>query len=483
MKDLTQGRIEAHLLRMSGAIFLSMLMGVQFSLVNIYWLGQLGSRAQAAVTLAGIPMMLLFTLMPIISMGSGILISHAVGAKDQTRANLIFNEAFGASLIVMALIGAIAWVERETFGAAMTTDPETAALIATYFEWFIPSIVVQIPLFVLAMALEFTGDVRAGTIAQTATVVLNAIITPILMFGWFGAPSMGIAGAGLAAFIACGIIMLGLVAYSFRKASYLSLQPRIWFKRPQELWGALKVGLPTGIESGLVAAYLLVVALLLRPFGPVEQAAFGIGHRLFQAALMPLMALSSATCVLVGQSYGAGLASRVRDTLRISLTLGLIVAPFLLLVFESFAPWICSQFSDDAAVIAAGAVFLRIGALTLIPSSVAYAIFAVLSGMGNTRASLFTQIVYAVLVVVPAYGLSTMPGFKPSWLWTVMVGAGCVQALMAWYFLRKHFSKNVDQLQADQVPPMKVVETISDTIADVGAAHLQPKFEPQGTSR
>jgi putative MATE family efflux protein len=477
MRDLTQGRIDAHLLRISGAIFLSMLMGTLFSLVNIYWLGQLGPRAQAAVTLAGIPMMLLLTLMPIVSMGSGILISHAVGAKDQARANVIFNEAFGASLIALALIGTIAWVERDAFGSAMTTDRETAALIAAYFRWFIPSIVVQIPLFVMAMALEFTGNVRAGTIAQSATVVLNAIITPILMFGWLGVPSMGITGAGLASFIACGITMLGLLAYSFRKASYLTLRPRIWFKRPQELWRALKIGLPTGIESGLVAAYLLVIALLLRPFGPVEQAAFGIGHRLFQAALMPLMALSSATCVLVGQSYGAGLASRVRETMRTSLTLGLIVAPLLLLFFESFAPWICSRFSNDEAVIAAGSVFLRIGALTLIPSSIAYAIFAVLSGMGNTRASLFTQISYAVLVVVPAYGLSTMPGFKPSWLWTVMVGAGCVQALMAWYFLRKHFGRCIDQL-----PTMTVVETIADKIADAGAAPLRPKLEAQGSS-
>ncbi len=448
MKDLTQGRIDAHLLRMSGAFFLNMLMGSLFSLVNIYWLGRLGAHAQAAVTLAGIPIMLLLTLMPIVSMGAGILISHAVGAKDQTRANQIFNEAFGASLIVIALIGAFAWIERESFGLLMTSDHETAALIAIYFRWFIPSIVVQLPLFVLATALEFTGNLRAGTIAQTATVVLNAILTPILMFGWLGMPRLGLTGTGLASFIACSITMLGVLLYFARSNAYLSMRPAIWWSRPKELWTALKIGLPTGIESGLVAAYLLVIALLLRPFGATEQAAFGIGYRVFQSALMPLMALSGATCVIVGQSYGAGLAKRVREALRTSLLLGLIVAPMILLAIESFAPWICSRFSEDAEVIAAGAIFLRIGALTLIPSSIAYVVFAVLSGMGNTRASLFTQITYATLVIVPACALSQMPQFKPSWLWTVMVAAGCVQAGMAWYFLRKDFGNRVDQLQA-----------------------------------
>jgi putative MATE family efflux protein len=453
MKDLTQGRIDAHLMRMSGAFLLNMLMGALFSLGNIYWLGRLGAQAQAAVTLSGIPMMLLLTLMPVISMGAGILISHAVGAKDRERANRIFNEAFGASMLLIAGIGTFAWIQREAFGHLMTNDPDTTALIATYTRWFIPSIVVQLPLFVLAGALEFTGNVRAGTIAQSATVILNAILTPILMFGWLGMPKLGLTGTGMASFIACSITMLCMLVYFARSNAYLSMRPSIWFSRPKELWGALKIGLPIGIEGGLVAGYLLVIALLLRPFGPVEQAAFGIGHRLFQVALMPLMALSSATCVIVGQNHGAGLGRRVHESLRTSLIIGGIVGPALLIVFESFAPWICSRFSDDAAVVAAGSVFLRIGALTFIPSGIAYAVFAVLSGMGNTRASLFTQIVYAALVVVPAFALSRIAEFKPSWLWTVMVIAGCVQASMAWYFLRRDFGKRVDQ-----APPMPAAE-------------------------
>ncbi len=472
MKDLTQGRIDVHLIRMSGAFLLNMLMGVLFSLGNIYWLGRLGAQAQAAVTLSGIPMMLLLTLMPVISMGAGILIAHAVGAKDQVRANRIFNEAFGASLIAITLIGTVAWMNREAFGRLMTTDTETAALIATYTRWFIPSIVVQLPLFVLAGALEFTGNVRAGTIAQSATVVLNAILTPILMFGWLGMPKLGLTGTGMASFIACSITMLCMLAYFSRSNAYLSMRPAIWFTRPQELWGALKIGLPIGIEGGLVAAYLLVIALLLRPFGPVEQAAFGIGHRVFQAALMPLMALSAATCVIIGQSHGAGLGHRVREALRTSLIIACIVGPTLLIVFESFAPWICSRFSDDAAVIAAGSVFLRIGALTFIPSSGAYVVFAVLSGMGNTRASLFTQIAYAALVMVPAFVLSQMPGFKPSWLWTVMVVAGCVQALLAWYFLRRHFNSNVDPLAAATAAELGTAASVAELSTAAPAAKL-----------
>lgn len=448
MKDLTTGRIETHLARMSGAILLNMLAGNLFALINLYWLGRLGPHAQAAVTLAGFPMMLLLTLMPIVGVGAGILISHAVGGGDRARANRIFNEAFGAALLFMAAFGTVAWIERDAFGRLLTSDADTAALIATYFRWFVPSIVVQLPMYIVASALEFTGNVRTGTIAQLSTLALNAVLAPLLMFGWLGLPALGVAGTGMATFLACGLTMIGVLAWFARSDTYLRLQPAVWMSRPRELWGALKIGLPTGIESAIVAVYLLAIALLLRPFGADEQAAFGVGQRVFQSLLMPLMALSSATCVIVGQSHGAGLADRVRDTLRRSLRVGLVLAPVMLLAIELGAPWLCGLFTDDAAVAVACTRFLRVAAITLLPSAVSYLVFAALSGTGYTRASLFTQIVYASTVVVMAFVLSRLPGFRPAWLWTTMAAAGFVQAGMAVWFARRHFGRRDGVLPA-----------------------------------
>lgn len=452
MKDLTTGRIETHLARMSGAILLNMLAGNLFALINLYWLGRLGPHAQAAVTLAGFPMMLLLTLMPVVGMGAGILISHAVGGGDRDRANRIFNEAFGAALLFMGVLGVVGWIERDAFGRLLTSDADTATLIATYFRWFIPAIVVQLPMYIVASALEFTGNVRTGTIAQLATVALNAVLAPVLMFGWLGLPALGVTGTGMATFLACGLTMLGVFAYFTLSDTYLRLQPSVWVSRPRELWGALKIGLPTGIESAVVAVYLLAIALLLRPFGADEQAAFGVGQRVFQSVLMPLMALSSATCVIVGQSHGAGLADRVRDTLRRSLRVGLVLAPLMLLAIELGAPWICGLFTDDAAVAAACARFLRIAAITLVPSAISYLVFAALSGTGYTRASLITQVVYASTVVVIAFVLSRLPGFRPAWLWTTMAAAGFVQAGMAVFFARRHFRTRADAAPAVGAP-------------------------------
>jgi len=439
MKDLTQGSITAHLLRMAGAFQLNMAATTLLSLANIYWLGRLGATAQATVTLAGIPMMLLLSLMPIISVGSGILIAQAVGARDRERGNGIFNEAFGCSLIVVAAIGAIVWIGRDTFGAWLSSDPDVAASIARYVRWLVPSLVVQVPIIVLSGALDFTGNVRVGVFAQTCMVVLNAVFTPVFVFGWLGAPRLDVEGAAFATFAAGTLVMTGLVVYSMRGASYLTLAPRTWLARPVLLKDALKIGLPVGIEGAVAATYLLVIAMLLRSFGQDQQAAFGIGQRVFQAVLIPLLALSNATSVLAGQNHGAEREDRVRETLRTSLKLGLLAAPLLVVAIEVFAPAIGGLFSDDAAVTAMAATFLRIVAAGLVPLACAYAVFAVLSGMGNTRSSLYTQIACAALIVTAAALASRLPGFEPTRLWWILVAGNALQALLAWQFARRQF--------------------------------------------
>ncbi|HEU4615416.1 MAG TPA: MATE family efflux transporter [Kofleriaceae bacterium] len=418
------------------------------SLANMFWLGRLGATAQATVTLAGIPVMLLLSLMPIISVGSGILVAQAVGGRDRMRANAIFNEAFGCSLLLVSTIGAIIWLGRDAFGAWLSADPEVAGSIARYACWLVPSLFVQVPIFVLSGALDFTGNVRVGVLAQSCMLVLNAAFTPIFVFGWLGAPRLDVEGAAFATFAAGTLVMAGLVVYSMRGGSYLTFAPRSWLSRPALLGDALRIGLPVGIEGAVATTYLLVIATLLRSFGQDQQAAFGIGQRVFQAVLIPLLALSSATSVLAGQNHGAQREDRVRETLRMSLTIGLFAAPLLIVVIEVFAPAIGKLFSDDVTVTAMTATFLRIIALGLVPLAGAYAVFAVLAGTGNTRSSLHAQLTCAALIVSASAMASRLPGFESSRLWWILVAGNGAQALLAWHFARRRFGGDTRPLIA-----------------------------------
>jgi putative MATE family efflux protein len=437
------------LLALAGGFMVNIIMGTLFSLVSIFWVGRLGANALAAVTLASNPLTIVLTLAPIITVGERVLISHAVGAGDRDRASLVFNEAFGASLIVTTFIGVFLWVNRLAFGSILTSDPATASLIADYLRWLIPAFVVQVPMSVLGAALGGTGNMRAIMLAQTGSTILRIVLSPLLIFGSFGAPRLGIAGAGLAAFLGSAICAAGLLLYFARAGSYLRLRPHLWFSRPNTLWGALKIGLPTGMEAGVVAGYMMMITLLIRPFGPIEQAAFGIGQLLFQAGIMPLVAISGAASVLAGQNFGARLSTRVRGSFSAAVALGMTVTPMLWLIVAVFSHRMFSFFSNDPAVIDGGVRFLRIASFSFIPSSVVFAAFAVLAGLGNTKASLVTSTTHVVLVLLPAYFLVQQKDFSPDWLWELMVAATVVEMLMALFFVRREFRKRLGPVEPD----------------------------------
>src|SRR5207249_2326108 len=162
---------------------------------------------------------------------------------------------------------------------------------------------------------------KPGMVVQTATVILNMVLAPFLIFGWITHHPLGVAGAALATFIAVAAGTCWLVLYFLPKDVFLKFMPADW--KPQVgLWAAiLKIGLPAGAEFALMAVYLFIVYAVSRPFGTAAQAGFGIGLRIVQAGFMPVVALGFAVAPVAGQNFGARQAQRVRDTFRSALLL------------------------------------------------------------------------------------------------------------------------------------------------------------------
>ena len=143
----------------------------------------------------------------------------------------------------------------------------------------------------MASALRGVGNFKPGMVVQTATVIINIVLAPMLIFGWGTGRPMGVAGAAIASLIAVAIGVVWLATYFFGREGYLRFVARDL--KPQfPLWrDMLKIGLPAGAEFALMAVYLMLVYVLARPFGAAAQAGFGIGMRVVQALFMPVVAL------------------------------------------------------------------------------------------------------------------------------------------------------------------------------------------------
>src|SRR6266700_575689 len=329
MKDFTQGSVTKHLLHMSAFLAASMLVQTLYLLADLYWVGHLGKEAIAAVGVAGNLMMIVMALTQMLGVGTTTLISQAAGEKNQSRAELVFNQSFVMSLFVALTLSICGFLLRDWYCQSLSADAATAALAKRYLLWFIPALLLQFPLVALGSALRATGIIKPTVGLQVLSVVLNIVLAPLLIFGIGPWPKLGVTGAALASFISILIADVLIVIYFEKKYHYLRFRFPLF--RPQtKIWrGMLRIGVPAGAEFLLLFVYIMIVYAIIRGFGPAAQAGFGIGARVMQAFFLPVVALSFAVSPVVGQNFGGRQADRVRDSVKSGL--GIAAAMMLVL--------------------------------------------------------------------------------------------------------------------------------------------------------
>ena len=439
MQDLTSGPLVRHLLKTTGFMLVTMVAQTLYYLVDLYWVGRLGPQAVAAVGVSGNLMFVVLAVSQMLAVGATALVSHATGRKDRDRALLVFNQAQVLGVLAGIAFLVLGMALRGPYARAMSADPQTARLASAYMGWFVPAGALQFAMVGMAAALRGTGNFKPGMIVQTSTVVVNMVLAPILIFGWFTHRPMGVSGAALATFIAVLVGTVWLYQFFRPRDSYLTFVPADW--RPQlDLWRRmLAIGLPAGAEFALMATYLAIVYVISRPFGAAAQAGFGIGMRILQAGFMPVVALGFAVGPVAGQNFGAGLFDRVREAFRSALAMAAGAMVVFAVVCHIAPTAMIRVFSSDPQVIAVGVEYLRIVSWNFVASGVIFVASSMFQAIGNTIPALVSSIVRILLVAVPAILLARVAGFELRWIWYLSVGAVAVQMILSLLLLRREF--------------------------------------------
>jgi putative MATE family efflux protein len=444
VQDLTSGSLTGHLLKTTSFMLVSMVFQTLYVLIDLYWVGRLGTDAVAAVGLSGNLMFIVLAATQMLGVGTTTLVSHATGARNRERANLVFNQSQVLSLVVGGLFLLIAMATRRVYAASLSADEATRQLAAEYLLWFIPALALQFGLIAMGSALRGTGNFRPGMVVQTATVILNIVLAPVLIFGWGTGVPLGVAGAALATLIAIAIGVVWMVVYFLPADAYLRFSFRDWAPR-LDLWrDMLKIGLPAGAEFAFMAVYLMLVYVVSRPFGAAAQAGFGIGMRIIQACFLPVVALGFAVGPVAGQNFGARKAERVRQTFRTGAALA-AGAMFVLaaIVWLAAGPMV-GVFSSDPQVIAVGAEYLHIIAFNFVASGIVFVSSSMFQAMGNTMPSLITSAARIIIVAVPVLLLAQAPGFTLRWIWYISAAAVVVQLAMNLWLLQREFTQRLN---------------------------------------
>jgi putative MATE family efflux protein len=454
MQDLTEGPIGGHLIRMALPIGIGMMFQTLYYLVDIYFVAQLGDAAIAGVSAAGNLQYLVMALAQVLGVGTMALISHASGRKDRQDANLIFNQSLSFAALCLLITLGFGYALADWYMQKLGADQATIDAGVTFLFWFLPGLGLQFALVSMGSALRGTGIVKPTIIVQVLTVILNAILCPILISGWLTGHPLGVVGAGLATSLSVLVAVIMMWIYFIKLERFVSFDKGLMTPLLKQWKRILTIGLPPGGEFALMFLFMAFIYWIAKDFGADAQAGYGIGSRVMQAIFLPAMAIAFATAPVAGQNMGANKPERVRETfktaviwlsgLMLVLTLLCQIAPSQMITF----------FTEDQGVITAGGDFLRIISFTFVATGIVFTCSGMFQALGNTLPSLLASASRIISFILPSIWMAQQSWFQLQHLWYWSVITVAMQAALAWVLLNKEMAKRLtgETVMKEQAP-------------------------------
>ena len=316
-RQLTEGELLRPLLRLATPVIVSITLQTLYQLVNAFWLGRLGAVPVAVVSVTTPLTVLLLMIGNGLSIAGSILVAQFSGARNRVMVNRIAAQTILMIVALSLALSVVGIVSTRPVLHALGVSPDVLEGAAGYLAISYGGLTASYAFVMCQSILQGAGEVRFPLIVVAASVVLNAILDPILIFGWGAVPALGVAGAAWAtvasqaAAAAVGFIPLftGRYGILLRGAD---------FKIDRKLVGlAAAIALPASIEQSTRTLGGLVLTAVAAEFGTRALASFGLGMRIIMLFFIPALGFATATATLVGQNLGAGSPQRARQAGRL----------------------------------------------------------------------------------------------------------------------------------------------------------------------
>ncbi|HUJ02764.1 MAG TPA: MATE family efflux transporter [Rhizomicrobium sp.] len=433
---LLEGPILRSLIVLAVPITGANILQVAYQLVDAFWVGRLGAAAVAAVSIA-MPLMFL-----VLAAGMGFaiagttLIAQYTGARDHAMVDHVAAQTLIVILAVSILLGGLGVVVTPWLLHLMRLAPDVYDNALA----FLRVVFAGIPfLFVYAMVqalLRGVGEVRLPLYIVAGTVVVNFVLDPVLIFGRFGFPALGVAGAATATLIAQ--LLAAAVSLSFLFGGRFGIHVRWHNFAPDFAFvkRAFLLGYPASIEQSARGLGMTVMTFLITSFGTVVTASFGVGSNVINVIIIPAMGLALATSTLIGQNIGAGNVARAEKVARLSALITFVSLSVVgALCFALAEPIVAFFVPNSAEVIREGAHLIRIVSWSFGFVGLQFALLGVLRAAGEMLQAMMTTLVSQWLLQIPlAFVLSRHMGVDGLW-WSMPVANLATTAIAGALFI------------------------------------------------
>jgi len=438
---ITEGGLARPLFRLAWPIVVIQLLQVAYNVVDTLWLGRLSADAVGALSLAFPLVFLTISVAGGFTAAGAILVAQYTGADSEGSAGTVAGQTFSFVGLVAVSLGLVGFLLTDAMLGVLPSSPATTAqvvpLASEYMKVFFLGMPFLFGFFVFEALMRGYGNTRTPMRIMALSVLLNVLLDPVLIFGWFGAPALGIEGAAYATVISRGVasVMGFYILIATTVGPSISLQDLV--PDLSVIADIVRLGVPTSVEQSMSAAALLTLTAMVVTYAPPVVAAYGLGNRLVSLVFLPALGLGRATNTMVGQNLGAEQAERAERAVYMAGKVAVAVL-FLAAVIAAAVPtrivsvFMATGTADAAATIRFGAEYLRIRSVEFVFIGVLQVLLGAYRGAGNTKTALAFSVLTLWIARVPlVYVLSFVAGLGPAGIWYGMAAGHVIGAIGA----------------------------------------------------
>ncbi|WP_299986485.1 MATE family efflux transporter [uncultured Pontibacter sp.] len=442
--DYTTLGIRTSIVLLAVPMILEMVMESLFAVVDIFFVGRLGSKALATVGLSETVLMIIYSIGMGVSIAATAMVSRRIGEKNyQEAANVTFQLLVTGTVLALAMGFLATWYAADLL-ALLGAEADVIEYGLRYAQIVFAGNLAIILLFLINGVFRGAGLPHLAMRSLWIANGINIVLDPLLIFGIGSFEGWGLEGAAWATTIGRSVGVVYQFYHLLNGRHLLRLGRRNLVISLAMIWRILKV------SSGGMGQYLIdsaswiFLTRIIAEFGSNTLAGYTVAFRIIMFALLPAWGLSSAAATLVGQNLGAQKAMRAELSVWLTARYNVIFMAAVTVFFLLFGESIAGIFAHDEEVVSVASEALRIITLGYVFFGLGMVMVQAFNGAGDTRTPSIINVVVLWLLEIPlAYLLAITLGFGATGVFFAIAFCHSFHALVSWWLFRRGTWKKV----------------------------------------
>ncbi|HDJ2960032.1 TPA: multidrug efflux MATE transporter MepA [Staphylococcus aureus] len=419
------------------------LLSVIYGILNIYFIGFLeDSHMISAISLTLPVFAILMGLGNLFGVGAGTYISRLLGAKDYSKSKFVSSFSIYGGIALGLIVILVALPFSDQIAAILGARGETLALTSNYLKVMFLSAPFVILFFILEQFARAIGAPMISMIGMLASVGLNIILDPILIFGF----DLNVVGAALGTAISNVAAALFFIVYFMKNSDVVSVNIKLAKPNKEMLSEIFKIGIPAFLMSILMGFTGLVLNLFLAHYGNFAIASYGISFRLVQFPELIIMGLCEGVVPLIAYNFMSN-KGRMKDVVKaVIMSIGVIFVICMIVVF-TIGHHMVGLFTKDQAIVELATFILKVTMTSLLLNGIGFLFTGMLQATGQGRGATIMAILQGVVIIPVLFIMNSLFGLAGV-IWSFLIAESlcALAAMLIVYLLRDRLTVDTSEL-------------------------------------